>query len=152
MKHIVLTIFVFGALASYAFAQAPQPYQGSKCPPPVPWCPKQGQGTTTAYCANQDCFDVNVSSESEIKVVADDESGDFPKTWFVWHKGVMTQAGSSPCDFKKKSKSHGKTPVNIPDTKCRVDVKTNGHLYHEHFLSNPDPTKKCLGWVECKQY
>ncbi len=143
MKRILLTMVAFGAFASYAFAQ---------CPNPIDYCTK-AHGTksvATKFCTGEECFYVNCGGESEIRVVADDESGDFPKTWFVWHKGEMTPAGTFQCELKKKQPSgHGKTPVKIIDKKCRADLNTNGHIYHEHFVSNPDT--KCLGWVECKE-
>jgi hypothetical protein len=145
MKRILLTICVFGAFASYGFAQG--------CPDPIDFCTKAHgpKSSATKFCANEACFYVNCGGESEIRVVAEDESGDFPRTWFVWHKGEMAPAGTFQCELKKKQPaSHGKTPVKIPDTsvKCRADLNTNGHVYHEHFVSNP--ATKCLGWVECK--
>lgn len=163
MKRILLTILVLGALASYAFAQAPPPSPG--CPIPENYCPAVHQGTTTAFCGYEQCKKGVTSEASGIKVEAPSGEG-FPMVWFVSSTGKL-KAGNFTfkCELvEQKDRTLVRIPrvVNIPATanapaktvkdniKCGVDLDIgDGQVYHEHFVSNPE--KQCLGWVECQQ-
>jgi hypothetical protein len=100
----------------------------------------------TAFCEGEACFDMSYGQE--LRVVAADESGDFPRTWFAWHKGNMTPAGGFACGLRA---SGNKTRVEIPvdPPRCSADLQTNEYLYHEHFVSNP--STGCLAWLECRE-
>jgi hypothetical protein len=100
--------------------------------------------TPTAWCQYEACFEMSYGEE--VKVVAADELGAFPKMWHVWHEGTMEPAGSSPCLLTRRG---SKTNVEFPGNRCRADLTIGENLYYEHFASNP--TNGCLAWLECKQ-
>ena len=142
MKRVALTILVLGAFASCAFAG---------CPPAALICSYYHPGSiVTGSCEGDQCLEVNYGGG--IKVVAGDDSGDFPRMWFAWHEGTMTlPQGLVPCELREKQlKKSVKTRLEIPEggARCSVDVMVGEHLYYEHFASNP--TSQCLGWVECE--
>jgi hypothetical protein len=145
MKRIFLMIFVFGVLALYVFApQRLQAQTYANCPTDADAVCRLYHGAyshATGYCVYEACFEI--SKGAEVKVVAADELGDFPKLWLVWHEGTMTPHS---CVLREQRR---KTKVQIPGDKCYADLDINGRLYHEHFASNE--TTKCLGWVECTE-
>ena len=103
-------------------------------------------GTTPKnYCMYQECFDMSYAEEG--RLVAADERGFFPKTWFMWHSGTLAPSGLFPCNV---TRSGNKDRVEIAGVRCQSTLTTSGHLYYEHFVSNP--TTGCLGWIECQQY
>ncbi len=161
MKRAILAIFVFSALASLLFLpQMPtqkvlaapvdtQPALYGGCAPPNYYCQLFHPGTeVTGFCAYESCFEMSYGAES--RVVAADESGDYPKKFFVWHDGEMTPppAGWISCELTNQ---RHKTRTEIPEDqiRCTADLRTTENLYHEHFASNP--ANRCLGWVECKE-
>lgn len=84
-----------------------------------------------------------------VKVVAADEQGEFPRTWFAWGDGSLTATvGSPPCLLKPEGKK--KTRVEIPAgyERCLASASVGLDTYYEHFAAVP--TAQCLGWVECK--
>ena len=164
MKRPILAIFVFVALASLLFlpqiptqkalaaSTLPNGAYGN-CPNPYTFCHfYHPESEMTGFCGYEACFEINSSADGVSAVRAADDSGDFPKTWSVWHEGTLEPAGTYPCLLTGKE---NKSRVHIRDEyvppKCRVDLLTNdGHYkYHEHFASNP--STGCLGWVECKE-
>jgi hypothetical protein len=99
------------------------------------------------FCFGGTCFEMNFGGEA--RLVAADELGAFPTTFFAWHQGVIAPpAGLIPCLFMERG---NKTRINIPAQRlCAVSLTTDQHLYYWHFASNP--ISGCLGWVECRQY
>ncbi len=156
MKRIVLTIFVLCAFASCLFAQQTEGEdivaEGyPQCPDPYAFCAASGS-IPTAGCKFEDCFEMNYSAVSGIRVAVVDEFGDFPKMWFMWQQknqeGTIIPIGNPPCEVTERG---SKTLLEIPETsllaRCKVDLSTGGQVYHEHFVSNP--ASGCLAWLEC---
>lgn len=115
------------------------------CPPsPQEYCAAFHSGSTAlSWCTFEACFEMSYGGE--IRVVAADELGPFPRTWFVWGWGDLLYAS---CTLTPKQH---KTRVEIPDgrTNCRFQLEIGDYWYHEHFASNP--TSGCLAWLECGQ-
>lgn len=124
-----------------------QQIQSGPCPDPYTYCAMAHPGSIpTGYCAYGACFEMSYGGE--VRVVAADDSGDFPRKWFIWHKDLIKSVGGScTSTFQNKNKIR----VDIPEEriKCRLDWETSEYLYHEHFASNP--ATGCLGWVECRE-
>lgn len=113
------------------------------CPDPVLYCSAVHPGSeASAYCAFDACFEMTVSDE--LRMVAADEQGLFPRTFFVWTDRPLTAAD---CVLTKSGK---KIRVELPAgaTRCRADLSSGEYVYFEHFASNP--TSGCLGWLECR--
>ncbi len=169
MKRVLLMVLAFGALASYAFAPRVPAHAfqysvysdcgglGSLTPTQAcqlyhPYAPGL---LGTAYCLGDDCF--YMSYGERIRVVAADELGDFPQTWFVWTRAgedLVNTGGSEECLLSGNANNtwdHNR--INIPPEntrhRCKAELETGGYLYHEHFASNP--TTRCLGWLECRE-
>jgi hypothetical protein len=83
----------------------------------------------------------------DVRIVAADELGNFPKRWFAWTNGQAITTGFG-CAL---TKSGNKIRVEIPAalSRCSFDLFTNGYVYHEHFGSNPE--SGCLVWLECQE-
>ena len=155
MKWTIMTVLLSCAfLLGFAQAQQPKPTEPATeavgCPDPVQYCRSVNQGEATKYCANEDCFDMN---ETEvIRLVAVDDAGDFPRKWNLWHQETLSKdLGTYPCVLDEKElKKNTKTKLSLPENSniCVTVLKSNGHVYREHFVANP--ATKCLGWVECK--
>jgi hypothetical protein len=101
--------------------------------------------TATAYCMYGECFEMNYGEL--VRVVAADERGEYPRTWFAWGDATLEGIGAPGCVLTQERK---KTRVEIPadDIRCKARATVGTNTYHEHFAS--DPTKQCLGWLECK--
>lgn len=139
-----------GVVVTDALQQVDDPYASCPWDPPAfaaLSCATYHPGSTmTAYCALGACFEMTYGDE--VRLVAADELGAFPKVWFAWHEGVIApSAGLTPCVLTNRG---NKTRLEIPVIRCAVALTTAEHLYYLHFASNP--TNGCLGWVECKQY
>jgi hypothetical protein len=102
--------------------------------------------TATGYCLYDDCFEITYGEL--VKVVAADEQGEFPSTWFAWGDATLTATGLGQCLLQQEGKK--KTRVDIPADKirCKAVATVGDYLYNEHFASNP--ASQCLGWIECK--
>jgi hypothetical protein len=102
--------------------------------------------TPTGYCLYGDCFEV--TSGELVKVVAADEEGEFPSTWFAWGDATLTGAGNPACLLKQEGKK--KTRVEIPAgyIRCKAVATVGAYTYSEHFASRAET--QCLGWIECK--
>ena len=114
---------------------------------PLEYCSLAHPGSeTSAYCTYEGCFEMTYSPE--LRVVAADEQGPFPRTFFVWTDRSLTPSGAIPCILTERGT---KIRVDLPAgaTRCRADVTTDEYLYFEHFSSNP--RSGCLGWVECRE-
>ena len=100
----------------------------------------------TAWCAYDGCFEM--TSGGEVRVVAADEQGPFPRTFFVWTDHSLTPTALEGCVLTEK---HNKTRVDLPDggTRCAASLTTSEYVYFEHFASNP--ISGCLGWIECRR-
>ena len=101
----------------------------------------------TGSCAYEACFEMAYGRE--VRVVAADELGDFPKTWFAWHEGTMAPAGGIVCGLTEEGKKKTRVEIPVDQFRCKVDLTTSERVYHEHFASNP--TSGCLGWLECTE-
>lgn len=103
------------------------------------------EAVLNSYCTYEACFEMSYGEE--VRVVAADELGAFPRTWFVW--GMGDDISYSSCYLT--SQTH-KTRIEIPPDKipprCRISLEFPEFHYGEHFVSNP--TNGCLGWLECK--
>jgi hypothetical protein len=121
------------------------------CPPPEilqDLCNYYHPGSVgTSYCEYRDCFEMNYADEA--RLVAADERGFFPRTWFAWHSGELVYPNYGyVCGLKE---SGNKTRIEIPDELiCFTILETNNHLYYWHFASNPE--SGCLGWFECRDH
>ncbi|WP_185244765.1 hypothetical protein [Citrifermentans bremense] len=120
------------------------------CPDPQLVCQIYHPGSTmTGYCAYADCFDMSYGEE--VRLVAGDDEGLFPRRWKMWNKHAadITQWGDFPCNIEPNG---SKTKIWIPegDTKCSVKLNSsNSSIFYEHFAANP--LSGCLGWVECRE-
>ena len=138
-----LFIVVVGAPAS-----AEDTYEYGVCPDGNQACSLFHPGSVmTSFCLFRDCFEMSYADEG--RVVAADELGFFPKTWFAWNSGTLTPGAGISCNL---AKSGNKTRIEIPagQSKCSADLTTLEHLYHWHIVSNP--TTGCLAWLECREY
>jgi hypothetical protein len=104
--------------------------------------------TVTGGCGSGVCFEMSFGGE--LRMVAADEHGVFPGTWFAWHEGVIGQpSGLIPCIVTTNGKKT-RLEIPIPGVRCAVTLTTAEHVYVEHIAS--DPISGCFGWVECRQY
>ena len=116
------------------------------CPDPAVVCELFHPGSIlTGFCEDGACFEMSYGSE--LRLVAADDLGPFPKIWFAWPQGSMNGSGPFPCNVTQQNKN--KTVVEIPALRCQADLVTDNATYHEHFASNPNTG--CLGWVECRE-
>lgn len=174
MKRVLVLIFVVGALASYAFAPhtsvlAFQDVTYTDCGPapgPIPEKELTGKDVTamckafhpnavgTAYCLGGDCFKEH--DGQHVSVAAENSGEKFPKIWFAWvKKGELTDSyPGDKCVLPPEGKRSGKgVRIEIPATKrrCKTELVLGNQLFHEHFASNPDPSRRCLVWMECRE-
>ncbi len=174
MKRILVMIFVVVALASYAFAphtsvlafQETTYLNCAKIPGPIPEKELTGNelnemcqafhpnAVGTAYCLGEDCFKEHVGQH--ISVVADNSGQKFPKIWFASvKKGELTDKyPGDKCGLPPEGKRSGDgVRIEIPAAKirCKTELKLDNQLFHEHFASNPNPTRRCLIWMECRE-
>ena len=107
-----------------------------------------GNTLNTASCLYEECFEMTRSID--VRVVAADERGDFPATWFAWHAGVLVSGLDPTADKCILSQNGNKTRVEFEPgkTRCGARLMTEQSQYFEHFGSNP--ATGCLAWVECK--
>jgi len=98
----------------------------------------------TSYCTYEACFEMSYGEE--VSVVAADELGAFPRTWFMWGMGYDVSYSSCSLTLKQH-----KTRIEIPldPSFCYVSLEFPEFNYSEHFAS--DPASGCLGWFECKK-
>ena len=98
-----------------------------------------------AWCTYEGCFEMTAAEE--VRVVAADEQGLFPRTFFVWTDHSLAPTALEGCVLTKKGH---KTRVDLPDggTRCAASLTTSEYVYFEHFASNP--ASGCLGWIECR--
>jgi len=110
-------------------------------------CTYHPGSAVNAYCPGGECFKMNYGGEA--RLVAADELGVFPKTFFAWHEGATTPVGLNACLVRERG---NKTRIDIPAelSRCVLRLTTAQHLYYWHFVSNP--SNGCMGWAECKQY
>jgi hypothetical protein len=107
------------------------------------------ESRATRWCTYDTCFEMNYGDE--IRVVAADERGDFPRTWFTWSEERLTHLPGTPypCDLTREGKTKTRVEIPEPGFRCTAALSTGEDLYHEHFASNP--TSGCLAWIECKE-
>ena len=98
------------------------------------------------YCIGPQCFDMNYGAE--MRIVAVDDEGLFPKTWHVWTGGeVFNTPGGIACEEIRPTGNHDK--IVIPEgLHCSFFLQTDNHLYLELLVSYPETG--CLGWLECE--
>jgi hypothetical protein len=148
MKRLVLTLFVMGTFSSGAFAQETQ---YGNCPTDPNLACQSFHGiysVATGYCVYGMCFDMSSGNRSGIRVVAADELGSFPKTWFVWTDGLISPAPNIlGCSVTSQGKK--KVRVDIPEDqiRCLARLLVGTDIYVQHFASNP--VSGCLAWLEC---
>lgn len=99
-----------------------------------------------AYCTYEGCFDVN--DGAAIRIVAGDDEGPFPRTWFAWPESVVTPAGILPCAVRQQGKKKFRLDIPEPDPRCAAKLQFGGDTYVQHFVSNP--ATGCLAWLECR--
>jgi hypothetical protein len=156
-------IVVVGAFACSEEAKAPlsvsgptteflvnEPRTQAACPTPQDYCATHHAGSiATASCEYGACFEMQ--SGREVRVVAADERGIYPRTWFIWpDKDSAITPGFTSCILTEQG---NKIRADIQDGfyVCRIELHnySSGTIYHEHFASNP--FSPCMGWLECKQ-
>lgn len=106
----------------------------------------------TGYCGGLDCFEM--SQGDEVRVVATDDQGYYPLTWFLWPEGAISPVAPEPlqqypCEVDESgNKFRVEIPFPPPPPKCTLKMEADDHLYYEHFAANQ--TKACLAWLECR--
>lgn len=146
MRRMFLMILVLGAVGSFAFGQA-----YGACADPATACEYYFPGSTpTGFCGYEACFEMNYGPQMRLLVIG---GSNYPRQWLTWHEGQFAGGGSCILRKDRQLKHFVRTtveiPSNAPNHKCRVDLVTPDHLYHEEFVSNP--ASGCLAWLECKE-
>ncbi len=106
-----------------------------------------GGAEATGVCTYGECFDMSYGEAA--RVVAADELGAFPSTFFLWTEGAdPVGTFHFPCVLTKQGQK--KTRVQLPEGSplCAASLQLGTYSYYEHFSS--DPQVGCLAWLECK--